>query len=51
MATLIGTKKTEPAFPPEDFWTLCMLEVLYTIPPRTLAERVPLTLPTIIGDH
>ncbi len=36
---------------PGDFCPLSMLEVLYKIPSRIIAQRLSRTLPTIIGEH
>jgi hypothetical protein len=43
-------KKPNP-LAPGDFRPLSMLEVLYKIPSRIIAQRLSKTLPTIIGDH
>jgi hypothetical protein len=43
-------KKPNP-LAPGDFCPLSMLEVLYKIPSRIIAQRLTRTLPTIIGDH
>jgi hypothetical protein len=43
-------KKPDP-IAPGDYRPLSMLEVLYKIPSRILAQRLSRTLPTIIGEH
>jgi hypothetical protein len=43
-------KKPNP-LAPGDFRPLGMLEVLYNIPLRIIAQRLSRTLPTIIGEH
>jgi hypothetical protein len=43
-------KKSNP-IAPGDFRPLSMLEFLYKIPSRIIAQRLSRTLPTIIGEH